>query len=188
MVIPSSRKFCVENKESPKQGCFATQSSHCIRGKYAALQSLASLLCDIRPEFGRVMAAPQEGSCDRLRSAAAAHYTTAVVVFRPLAHPSAQRPHQSVRPCVRGLALAVMSAMSVCGERASEREGSNFPGERMREPKFLLALLPPSLLLLRPTGPMGAEGPKSQIESRGSVDRGLLRIWTCGAGKQKGAS
>ena len=166
----------------------ATQSSHCIRGKYAALQSLASLLCDIRPEFGRVIAAPREGSCDRLRSAAAAH-CTAVVVFGPLAHPSAQRPHQSVRPSVRGLALAVMSAMSVCGERAGGGEGSNFPGERMREPKFLLALLPPYLLLLlRPTGPKGAEGPKSQIESRGSVDRGLLRIWTCGAGKQKGAS
>ena len=122
------------------------------------------------------------------RPAAVAH-CTAVVVFGPLAHPSAQRPHQSVRPSVRGLALAVMSAMSVCGERAGGGEGSNFPGERMREPKFLLALLPPYLLLLlRPTGPKGAEGPKSQIESRGSVDRGLLRIWTCGAGKQKGAS
>ena len=168
----------------------ATQSSHCIRGKYAALQSLASLLCDIRPEFGRVIAAPREGSCDRLRSAGCRGALHCCCCFRA-ACPSIRATSASIRPSVRGLALAVMSAMSVCGERggrAGGGEGSNFPGERMREPKFLLALLPPSLLLLRPTGPKGAEGPKSQIESRGSVDRGLLRIWTCGAGKQKGAS
>ena len=48
----------------------------------------------------------------------------------------------------------------------------------MREPKFLLALLPPSFWGRR------AEGPQSQIESRGSVDWGLLRIWTCGAGSE----
>ena len=51
----------------------------------------------------------------------------------------------------------------------------------MREPKFLLALLPPSFWGRR------AEGPQSQIESRGSVDWGLLRIWTCGAGSEAGS-
>ena len=90
--------------------------------------------------------------------------SVSVVVFEPFAHPV------TVPVRVRRLALAVMS---VCGERAT------FRGKECE-------IRNSCLHFCRPLWPKGRKtaGPKSQIESRDSVDWGLLRIWTCGAGRR----
>ena len=138
----------------------ATQSSHCIRGKYAALQSLASLLCDIRPEFGRVMAAPQEGSCDRFRSAGCRGALHCCCCFRA-ACPSIRATSASIRPSVRprvGLGRHVRDVrLRRASERASgRRRGGQLSGGKNARTEILactFAALPPP-----PSEADGAEG------------------------------